>query len=122
MADVYKNISGAITTSNVVIFTVPEANVAASPPTPVTTFVLKSLWVSHHTTNTNKVLVTAFHVDSSQSNVAIPFFQEVQEKEQFNIFKDGIYIFEAGDQLKIQANLAPEAFFSANFLEIKAQQ
>jgi hypothetical protein len=42
MADVFKNFTGAVTTANTTIFTVPQANVAATPPVPATTYVAKT--------------------------------------------------------------------------------
>ena len=44
MADVFKRFIANLTTTDLTtIFTVPTANVAATPPTPVSTFIVKTI-------------------------------------------------------------------------------
>ena len=49
MADVFKRFISNLTSTNLTtVFTVPEANVASTPPVPVSTFVVKSLSVHNY--------------------------------------------------------------------------
>lgn len=119
MADVFKNFTGAVGTANTVIFTVPEADVANNIP--VTTYVAKTLYVVHSLANAAKTAITIYHYDKSR-DATIGFAGETTVKEAINFLQNGIYVFEAGDQLIIQANLDGEANFSCSLLEIKQQQ
>ena len=121
MADVFRNFTGAVTTANTTIFTVPQANVAATPPVPATTFVAKTLYAVHDLITHAKTLVTIFHVDVSESNT-ISFQAEVTAGVALNLLQNGIYVFESGDQLLIKANNNGQVNFSCSLLEIKAQQ
>ena len=53
MADVFKRFTQkAANTDVITIFTVPTANVAATPPTPVSTFIVKTI-ILHNSNNIN---------------------------------------------------------------------
>lgn len=119
MADVFKNFTGTIGTANTTIFTVPEADVANNVP--VTTYVAKTLYVVHSLANAAKTAITIYHYDKSEDST-IGFAGETTVKEAINFLQNGIYVFEAGDQLIIKANLDGEANYSCSLLEIKQQQ
>ena len=122
MADVFKNYTGTLaTTANVTIFTVPVANVAATPPVPVSTFVAKTFYIVHNATTNPKTLINAYHYDASEAHT-ISFATEVSAGEAVNLFLNGIYVFEGGDQLIVKSNLAGNINWSVSLLEIKAQQ
>lgn len=119
MADVFKNFTGNLGTANTVIFTVPEADVANNIP--VTTYVAKTLYIVHTLANAAKTAVTIYHYDKSE-DLTIGFATETTVGVALNVLENGIYVFEAGDQLIAQANLDGEANFSCSLLEIKQQQ
>lgn len=122
MADVFKNFTGILTTTaNSTIFTVPVANVAASPPVPVTTYIAKTFFIVHEAVTNPKTLVQAYHYDASE-NQTIGFAAEISAGVATNLFQNGIYVFEGGDQLIVKANIANNINWSVSLLEIKAQQ
>lgn len=122
MADVFKNFTGILdSTANVTIFTVPTANVAASPPVPVSTYIAKTFYIVHEAVTNPKTLVSAYHYDASE-NHTIGFAAEVSAGVATNLFQNGIYVFEAGDQLIVNANIAGNINWSVSLLEIKGQQ
>lgn len=119
MADVFKNFTGQVNIANTTIFTVPEADVANNIP--VTTYVAKTLYVVHDLANAAKTAIQIFHYDKSEDST-IGFAGETTVKEAINFLANGIYVFEAGDQLIISANLDGECNYSCSLLEIKQQQ
>ena len=122
MADVFKNYTGILdTTSNVTVFTVPVADVAATPPVPVSTFVAKTFYIVHEAVTNPKTLVEAYHYDASENHY-IGFATEVSAGVAVNLFQNGIYVFEGGDQLIVKSNIAGNINWSVSLLEIKAQQ
>lgn len=122
MADVFKNFTGILdTTSNATIFTVPTANVASTPPIPTTTYIAKTFFVVHEAVTNPKTLVKAFHYDASEGQT-IGFAAEITAGQATNLFQNGIYVFEEGDQLIINSNIANNINYSVSLLEIKGQQ
>jgi len=122
MADVFKNFTGILdSTANVTIFTVPTANVAATPPVPVSTYIAKTFYIVHEAVTNPKTLVSAYHYDASEGHT-IGFAAEVSAGVATNLFQNGIYVFEAGDQLIVNANIAGNINWSVSLLEIKGQQ
>jgi len=118
MADVFKNFTGQVNIANTTIFTVPEADVANNVP--VTTYVAKTLYVVHSLANAAKTSVSIWHYDKSE-DVTIGFATETNTGVALNVLQNGIYVFEAGDQLIISANLDGECNYSCSLLEIKQQ-
>ena len=122
MADVFKNFTGILdTTANSTIFTVPIANVAATPPVPATTYIAKTFFVVHEAVTNPKTLVRAYHYDASEDQT-IGFAAEIEAGAAINLFQNGIYVFEAGDQLIVNSNIANNINWSVSLLEIKGQQ
>ena len=65
MADVFKRFITNITTTDLTtVFTVPTANVAATPPTPVSTFIVKTINV-HNYDGSAAVTVNVDHNNGS---------------------------------------------------------
>jgi hypothetical protein len=122
MADVFKNFTGILdTTANNTVFTVPTANVAASPPIPATTYVAKTFFIVHEAVTNPKTLIQAYHYDASEGQT-IGFAAEIEAGAAINLFQNGIYVFEAGDQLIVNSNIANNINYSVSLLEIKGQQ
>ena len=108
MADVFKRFISNLTSTNLTtVFTVPQADVSASPPVPVSTFVVKSLSV-HNYHASDSITVTITHeVDGSATDTTT---------------RQDVKVFEAGDALKVTANAANKAMVTVSLLEIKQQQ
>ena len=75
----------------------------------------------HEAVTNPKTLVSAYHYDASE-NHTIGFAAEVSAGVATNLFQNGIYVFEAGDQLIVNANIAGNINWSVSLLEIKGQQ
>jgi hypothetical protein len=118
MADVFKRfISNVTTTGLTTVFTVPTADVAASPPVPVTTFVVKSLSVhNYHASDTVTVTIT-------HNNGTADFeVDEMDVSATDTTTRQDVKVFQSGDKLKVTANAASKAMVSVSLLEIKQQQ
>ena len=71
MADVFKRfITNVTTTDLTTVFTVPTANVAATPPVPVSTFIVKTI-NTHNYDGSNAVTVNIDH-NNGLSLIHIP--------------------------------------------------
>ena len=118
MADVFKRFISNLTTTNLTtVFSVPEADVAATPPVPVTTFVVKSLSV-HNYDASNSVTVTITQ-NNGTSDLEI---DEVDVSGTDTTTRTDVKVFQGGDKLKVTANAANRAMISVSLLEIKQQQ
>ena len=118
MADVYKRFISNLTSSSLTtVFTVPQADVSASPPVPVSTFVVKSLSV-HNYHASDAITVTITHNNGSAD------FQvdEIDVSASDTTIKQDVKVFEAGDALKVTANAANKAMVTVSLLEIQPQQ
>jgi hypothetical protein len=106
MADVFKRfITNVTTTDLTTVFTVPTANVAATPPVPVSTFIVKTI-NTHNYDGSNAVTVNIDHNDGSAD---------------FQIFQVDV-VYQEGDVMKVQANAASRAMIEVSILEVKQQQ
>ena len=75
MADVFKRfITNVTTTDLTTVFTVPTANVAATPPVPVSTFIVKTI-NTHNYDGSNSVTV---NVDHNNGSADLQIFQILQ--------------------------------------------
>lgn len=124
MADRYRTFVGALTTANTTIFTVPLANVAATPPVPVTTYIAQSVYVAHHdTSGGGNRYVTGWFVDYSNSNTATKVIQyDMPEDQAPTLLSPAPIVFEGGDSLIIQAEEDNHINYMVSVLEIKEQQ
>ena len=114
MADVFKRfISNLTSTALTTVFTVPQADVSASPPVPVSTFVVKSLSV-HNYHASDSITVTITHNNGSADEVDVSATDTTTRQD--------VKVFEAGDALKVTANAANKAMVTVSLLEIKQQQ
>ena len=99
------------------LFTVPVANVAATPPIPVTTFIAKTI-VLHNQAGSGSVDAVLTYNDGSTdfeiNNVAVAH----QETKIIT----GTFVFEEGNSLKVTASDADDLVIKVSVLEIKAQQ
>ena len=118
MADRFRSfaLSPANTGANT-LFTVPLANVAATPPTPVTTFMVKTI-VLHNQAGSGTVDAVLTYNDGSTdfeiNNVAVA--------HQATTIINGTFVFEGGDSLKVTSSSANDLVIKASVLEIKQQQ
>ena len=65
MADVFRRFIANLTTTDLTtVFTVPTANVAATPPVPVSTFIVKTI-NTHNYDGSNSVTVNVDHNNGS---------------------------------------------------------
>ena len=115
MADVFRRFIANLTTTDLTtVFTVPTANVAATPPTPVSTFIVKTI-NTHNYDGSSAVTVNVDH-----NNGSAVFQIDVSASDTNTINSSMVY--EEGDALKVQANAASRAMIEVSVLEIKAQQ
>ena len=119
MADVYKNFTHIMDTVNTAIFTVPEADVANNIP--VSTYIVKTIYVVHSTFSPSKTAFQLSHYDASE-NQTITLAGESKTTEVFNVLAQGLYVFESGDILYANAAANNELVMSVSLLEIKQQQ
>lgn len=118
MSDVFKRFISNVTSTNLTtVFTVPTADVAASPPVPVSTFVVKSLSV-HNYDASSSVTVTITHNDGT-SDFEV---DEVDVSATDTTTRTDVKVFQGGDKLKVTANAANRAMVTVSLLEIKQQQ
>ena len=118
MADIYKRLIANLTsTGATTVFTVPTADIAASPPVPVSTFVVKTLTVhNYHASDT--VTVTITHNDGSNDFE----IDEVDVEATNTTIRQDVKVFQSGDKLKVTANAANKAMVTVSLLEIQQQQ
>jgi hypothetical protein len=117
MADVFRSFIANLTTTDLTtVFTVPTANVAASPPVPVSTFIVKTI-NTHNYDGSAAVTVNVDHNNGSDNQV---FQIDVSASDTNTINSSMVY--EQGDIFKVQANAASRAMIEISVLEIKQQQ
>ena len=99
------------------LFTVPVANVAATPPTPVTTFMVKTI-ILHNNSGSGTLNAVLTYNDGSTdfeiNNVAVA--------HQATKIINGTFVFEEGDSLKVTSSDANDLVIKVSVLEVKAQQ
>ena len=99
------------------LFTVPTANVAASPPVPVTTFILKTIILHNKSGSGSLDAVMTYSsnaVDYEINNVAV-----AHQATKIINFSD---VYEEGDVFKIASSSANNLVAKVSVLEIKEQQ
>ena len=99
------------------LFTVPTANVAATPPTPVTTFMVKTI-VLHNQAGSGSLDAVLTYNDGS------PDFEinNVSVAHQATKIINGTFVFEGGDSLKVTSSAANNLVIKVSVLEMKDQQ
>ena len=99
------------------VFTVPTADVAATPPVPVTTFMVKTI-VLHNQSGSGSLDAKLFYNDGSTdfeiNNVGVA--------HQGTKIINGTFVFEGGDALKVQSSSANDLVIKVSVLEMKDQQ
>ena len=100
MADVFKRfITNVTTTDLTTVFTVPTANVASTPPVPVSTFIVKTINV-HNYDGSSAVTV---NIDHNNGTSDFQIFQVDVAASNTNTINSSI-VYEEGDAFKVQAN------------------
>ena len=98
------------------VFTVPTANVASTPPVPVSTFIVKTINI-HNYDGSASVTVDVEH---NNGTADIQKFQvDVSATNTNTIISSMVY--QEGDSLKVQANAASRAMVEVSVLEVKQQ-
>ena len=117
MADVFKRFVANLTTTDLTtIFTVPTANIAATPPTPVSTFIVKTI----NTHNYDGSAAVTVNVDHNNGSADLQIFQIDVSASDTNTINSSM-VYEQGDSLKVQANAASRAMVEVSVLEVKQQ-
>ena len=116
MADVFRRFTQTAPNTAVnTIFTVPTADIAATPPVPVSTFIIKTI-ILHNSAGSGTVNVKLTHndgaVDVEINNIDVAH----GTTQQLN----GPYVYQAGDSLKYEAD-ATDLSLDVSVLEIKNQ-
>jgi|TARA_Y100001972_G_scaffold11195_1_gene12143 hypothetical protein len=118
MADVFKRfISNLTTTDLTTVFEVPTANVAATPPVPVSTFIVKTI-NTHNYDGSSSVTV---NIDHNNGSVDSQIFQVDVSASDTNTINTSM-VYQEGDKMKVQANAASRAMIEVSVLEVKQQQ
>ena len=117
MADGFRRfITNVTTTDLTTVFTVPTANVAATPPVPVSTFIVKTINV-HNYDGSSSVTLDIDHNDGSSD---LQIFQVDVSATNTNTISTSM-VYEEGDAMKVQANAASRAMIEVSVLEVKQQ-
>ena len=117
MADVFKRfITNLTTTDLTTVFTVPTANVAASPPVPVSTFIVKTINVHNYDGST----AVTVDIDHNNGSSDLQIFQVDVSATNTNTISTSM-AYQEGDSMKVQANAASRAMIEVSLLEVKQQ-
>lgn len=119
MTDVFKRyLVDLANTDSFSVFSgaVPVANASSTPPSPVSTYVLKNLTV-HNTDGSNSVLVTVTHNDGSTDFEV----DKITVTAGNTTTKGDVVVFQGGDELKVSANAGGRAIVSVSLLDIQQQ-
>ena len=117
MADVFKRfITNLTTTDLTTVFTVPTANVAASPPVPVSTFIVKTINVHNYDGST----AVTVDIDHNNGSSDLQIFQVDVSATNTNTISTRM-VYQEGDSMKVQANAASRAMIEVSLLEVKQQ-
>ena len=95
----------------------PSANVAASPPTPVSTFIVKTI----NTHNYDGSSAVTVNVDHNNGSADFQIFQVDVSASDTNTINTSM-VYQEGDKMKVQANAASRAMIEVSLLEVKQQQ
>tara|TARA_R100000734_G_C3282221_1_gene75609 strand:+ start:71 stop:427 length:357 start_codon:yes stop_codon:yes gene_type:complete len=118
MADVFRSFIANLTTTDLTtVFTVPTANVAASPPVPVSTFIVKTI----NTHNYDGSAAVTVNIDHNNGSSDLQVFQVDVSASDTNTITSSM-VYEQGESFKVQANAASRAMIEISVLEIKQQQ
>ena len=117
MADVFRRfITNVTTTDLTTVFTVPTANVAATPPVPVSTFIVKTINVHNYDGSSSVTL----DIDHNNGSSDLQIFQVDVSATNTNTISTSM-VYEEGDAMKVQANAASRAMIEVSVLEVKQQ-
>jgi len=118
MADVFKRFIANLTTTDLTtVFEVPTANVAATPPVPVSTFIVQTI----NTHNYDGSSAVTVNFDHNNGSADLQIFQVDVSASDTNTINTSM-VYQEGDKMKVQANAASRAMIEVSLLEIKQQQ
>ena len=118
MADVFKRFIANLTTTDLTtVFEVPTANVAATPPVPVSTFIVQTI----NTHNYDGSSAVTVNFDHNNGSADFQIFQVDVSASDTNTINTSM-VYQEGDKMKVQANAASRAMIEVSLLEIKQQQ
>jgi len=118
MADVFKRFIANLTTTDLTtVFEVPTANVASTPPTPVSTFIVQT--INTHNYDGSSAVTVNFDHNNGSADFQI-FHVDVSASDTNTISTSMVY--QEGDKMKVQANAASRAIIEVSLLEVKQQQ
>ena len=118
MPDRYRTyaLSPANTGANT-LFTVPTANVAATPPAPVTTFMVKTIVLHNNSGSGTLDAVLTYNDGSTDFEI-----NNVSVAHQATKIINGTFVFEGGNSLKVTSSAANDLVIKVSVLEMKDQQ
>ena len=99
------------------IFTVPNADVAATPPVPVTTFMVKTIVLHNNSGSGQLDAVLTYNNGSTDFEI-----NNVAVQHQGTKIINGTFVFEGGDSLKVTSSAANDLVIKVSVLEMKDQQ
>jgi len=99
------------------IFTVPLADVAATPPVPVTTFMVKTIVLHNNSGSGQLDAVLTYNNGTTDFEI-----NNVSVAHQATKIINGTFVFEGGDSLKITSSAANDLVIKVSVLEMKDQQ
>ena len=118
MADVFKRFIANLTNTDLTtIFEVPTANIAATPPVPVSTFIVKTI----NTHNYDGSSAVTVNIDHNNGSADLQVFQVDVSASDTNTISTSM-VYQEGDKMKVQANAASRAIIEVSLLEVKQQQ
>lgn len=99
------------------LFTVPTANVAATPPVPVTTFMVKTIVLHNNSGSGTLDAVLTYNDGSTDFEI-----NNVSVAHQSTKIINGTFVFEGGDAFKVTSSAANDLVIKVSVLEMKDQQ
>ena len=99
------------------LFTVPLADVAATPPVPVTTFMVKTIVLHNNSGSGQLDAVLTYNNGSTDFEI-----NNVAVQHQGTKIINGTFVFEGGDSLKVASSAANDLVIKVSVLEMKDQQ
>tara|TARA_B100001059_G_scaffold225636_1_gene253063 strand:+ start:895 stop:1251 length:357 start_codon:yes stop_codon:yes gene_type:complete len=99
------------------LFTVPNADVAATPPVPVTTFMVKTIVLHNDSGSGTLNAVLTYNNGSTDFEI-----NNVSVAHQATKIINGTFVFEGGDSLKVTSSDANDLVIKVSVLEMKDQQ
>ena len=118
MADVFKRFIANLTTTDLTtVFEVPTANVAATPPVPVSTFIVQTI----NTHNYDGSSAVTVNFDHNNGSADLQIFQVDVSASDTNTINTSM-VYQEGDKMKVQANAANQVHITVAEMEVTKGQ